>query len=148
MTPGGSRCYFRASAGLNRAFPLPALCGGISHSSLHVPLPVPVLATRDRARGEARGEGCALKIALNRLHTAAWWPACSAHGCAPRRGREAGRPSHRVASARAPCPACLRRGRSTRLGVVANRPPRGPSDASVCARRACQRSSPAGCGSH
>jgi len=50
MTPGCSRCVFRASAGLNRAFPSLVLFGGTSHSSLHAPLPVPVLATRDLER--------------------------------------------------------------------------------------------------
>eukprot|EP00962_Isochrysis_galbana_P026067 scaffold8058_cov134-Isochrysis_galbana.AAC.3 len=38
MTPGSSRCVFRASAGLNRAFPSLVLFGGILHSSLHAPL--------------------------------------------------------------------------------------------------------------
>eukprot|EP00962_Isochrysis_galbana_P057234 scaffold29512_cov110-Isochrysis_galbana.AAC.1 len=50
MTPGSSRCFFRASAGLNRAFPSLVLFGDILHSSLHAPLPVPVLATRDLER--------------------------------------------------------------------------------------------------
>eukprot|EP00962_Isochrysis_galbana_P030368 scaffold9840_cov139-Isochrysis_galbana.AAC.7 len=47
MTPGSSRCVFRASAELNWALPSLVLFGGTSHSSLHAPLHVPVLATRD-----------------------------------------------------------------------------------------------------
>eukprot|EP00962_Isochrysis_galbana_P037410 scaffold13060_cov119-Isochrysis_galbana.AAC.3 len=57
MTPGSSRCVFRASAELNWASPSLVLFGGTSHSSLHAPLPVPVLEKKNktpRARGGQR----------------------------------------------------------------------------------------------
>eukprot|EP00962_Isochrysis_galbana_P020874 scaffold6128_cov147-Isochrysis_galbana.AAC.2 len=45
-----SRVFDKTQDRLNRAFPSLVLFGGTSHSSLHAPLPVPVLATRDLER--------------------------------------------------------------------------------------------------